>query len=483
MAEGSVIRELVTLLGFDIDEKTLKTYEVRIAEARKHLRRMAIAAGVAGAAIASIAVKTARAGDDLVKTSQRLGLSIKALQEWRFVAERSGVATATFDMAMQRFGRRAAEAARGTGEAVKALAKLRVATKDANGNVREMDVLLEDALKSLSKIESPLERNALAMKLFDSEGVRVVQMLERGSEGIDLLRQRFRDLGGAIDEETAKLGVEAVDAWTDFRTALNGVIFAMGKELLPIVTKYLTLISDWLAKNQRMISVLGWATIGVVGLSAAVFAGIAAWKIYGAVVALVNAGLVLMAAKMIAIVALIAVVALLIQDVALFFRGGADTVTGRAVESLKAAVRVAIDYWMKIIIDFINNNVPAALFDVIVTAFADLTRLWGDFIRTIGAELSRLIEAVIPPPVLAFIKKTVSAGAGVISSPEKLITESTAQRLGTIAGGPGVGAVAGALVRITINQSPGQTAGGVVSAVVSKLVGAGVSVPLNGLAP
>jgi hypothetical protein len=48
---------------------------------------------------------------------------VDALQELRFAAKASGIEHQTLDMALQRFTRRAAEAAQGTGEAKDALAQ------------------------------------------------------------------------------------------------------------------------------------------------------------------------------------------------------------------------------------------------------------------------------------------------------------------------------------------------------------------------
>lgn len=479
MAERSIVRELVTLLGFDVDEKTLKSYELRMQEARRAMRRFAIAAGIAGGAIAGIARRTARAGDNLVKTSQRLGLSVQALQEWRFVAERSGVATATFDMAMQRFGRRAAEAARGTGEAVKALARLRVQVKDSNGRVREMDALLQDALEALAAIESPLERNALAMKLFDSEGVRVVQMLEQGSEGMALLRKRFRDLGGAISDQTAQLGVEAVDAWKDFTTALNGVIFAMGEQLLPTLIEALTGLADWIAKNQSLVRWIGWVTIGVIALTAAVYAGIAAWKLWAALIALINAGLFLMIAKFAVIGAFLGLLILLAQDIGMFLTGGGETVTGRAIQGLKAAVKVAIDYWKNLIIDYIQNDISdAALANM--RSFSDAVKQKILAIIEIAREK---LKGLIPQSVLDAIEWLAGGGREGTATAEQQLLAARAQRfaqLNTPAQVQARGAITN--VEITVNQAPGETSETVVRDISKVLIGKGITTPLVGLA-
>ena len=54
------------------------------------------------------------AADAIGKTADKIGVGVEALQELRFAAKASGVEQQTLDMALQRFTRRAAEAAQGT---------------------------------------------------------------------------------------------------------------------------------------------------------------------------------------------------------------------------------------------------------------------------------------------------------------------------------------------------------------------------------
>jgi hypothetical protein len=176
------VRELITKLGFVVDDKKIEAFDKRVAALKTNLFRLVKVAAVVGGAITAVAFRTAKAGDELAKTSRRLGLGVKALQEWRFAAQRAGIESRTFDMAVQRFGRRVAEASRGQGEARDALAEMGIQLTDVNGQLRDSDVLLTESLIALSKQENEFRRNALAMKLFDSEGVRMVQLASAGWE-------------------------------------------------------------------------------------------------------------------------------------------------------------------------------------------------------------------------------------------------------------------------------------------------------------
>lgn len=485
MPESSIVRELVTLLGFDADDKALKKYEERIVKVKKNLTRFTIVAGLAGAAITAIARQTAIAGDTLLKTSQRLGMSTKALQEWRFIAERSKISAESMDTVLEGFVLRMGEIARfGTGAALPALQLLDVQLRDSTGALRDIDDVMTESLKKLAAWGNVAERNALATKLFGAEGTALVLALANGEEGIESLRERFAELGGEMDAQTAQLGVDAMNAWTDFRTALNGVIFAMGKQLLPMLTRLINTVAEWLAKNHKLISTIAWVTLGVASLTATVFAGLVVWHTWAAAIALVNTGLVLMVAKAAAIIAIIAALALLGEDIGLFLRGGADTVTGRAIGGLKAAVAVAIDFWKREIINFVTVTLPAKITKAVEELFTTLEWYWNGFVELVKSA----IDAVIPPEVREVIKQLAGFGGGAQGlgmqgeqttafaglTPQQAALWLRQQGPVGVQGGP-------AEVNINISQTPGETGAGVAVRVAESLLGEGVTTPLNGL--
>jgi hypothetical protein len=77
--------------------------------------------------LAALVDRSISAANALGKTADTIGVGVEALQELRFAAKASGVEQQTLDMALQRFTRRAAEAAMGTGEAKDALAQMGIA--------------------------------------------------------------------------------------------------------------------------------------------------------------------------------------------------------------------------------------------------------------------------------------------------------------------------------------------------------------------
>lgn len=238
----------IAALGKRFSELQTRVVGVKDAVVRLGLRLAALGAGTIGGLYA-LSNSTAAAGDEIAKTAERIGFGVEALQEFRYAADRSGVSAGTFDTAMQRFGRRAAEAANGTGEAREALKKLGLELTDAQGKMRPVEDLFLDAADALSKIEDPLTRNALAMKLFDSEGVKLVQMMKDGSAGIEELREEARQMGLVLSEDAARGAESFIDAQTNLSAAMSGLKNIIGAELMPVFTDLMNQSATWLASN------------------------------------------------------------------------------------------------------------------------------------------------------------------------------------------------------------------------------------------
>lgn len=177
--------------------------------------------GVAGAAGFGMLVKSSLdATDSLAKTARKIGTTTEALARMRYAAELTGVTTSTMDMALQRFTRRTAEAAKGTGEAKGALRELNIDAKAM------LSLPLDEQMKELSKafetVKTPADKVRLAMKLFDSEGVALVNTLGLGKEALTEMMGEADALGIVLSSSAAQGVEDANDAFTRLKTLLRG---------------------------------------------------------------------------------------------------------------------------------------------------------------------------------------------------------------------------------------------------------------------
>jgi lambda family phage tail tape measure protein len=193
--------------------------------------------------LAALVDRSISAANAIGKTADQIGLGVEALQELRFAAKASGVEQQTLDVALQRFTRRAAEAAQGTGEAKDALAQMGIALRDQSGNLRSSEDLLGDVADAFARIEDPAERVRLAFKLFDSEGVALVNLLHGGSDALDEMRERARDLGIVLDEHLVRDAERARTELDTLSQVISANLTRAALEAAPVIAD----LSSWLA--------------------------------------------------------------------------------------------------------------------------------------------------------------------------------------------------------------------------------------------
>ncbi|MDJ0792443.1 MAG: phage tail tape measure protein [Acidimicrobiia bacterium] len=182
-----------------------------IGKSLTRISRISLGGALSVGGLTALAQRSIQTADALGKTADRLGLTVEAFQEYQFAAEQSGINSRTFETAIQRLGRRFAEADKGVGAAKDAFEELGISTRDANGNLKTIDDLLPELADAFSQVNTQLERNRLAFKLFDSEGVAFVNLLREGSQGLNELREQARESGIVIREDLVRGAEEAND--------------------------------------------------------------------------------------------------------------------------------------------------------------------------------------------------------------------------------------------------------------------------------
>ena len=199
--------------------------------------------GVAGVAGFGLLVRSSlNATDSLAKTASKIGTTTEALSALRYAADITGVATTTMDMALQRFTRRAAEAAKGTGEAKGAIRELGINAKVLNNMPLDQRMLvLADAF---GKVENESDRLRLAFKLFDSEGAALVNTLGLGRDGLKDLLGEAKTLGLVMSSDAAEGVEDANDAITRLKGLFKGIRDQIVAKLAPAIEGLATAFKD-----------------------------------------------------------------------------------------------------------------------------------------------------------------------------------------------------------------------------------------------
>jgi hypothetical protein len=195
--------------------------------------------GVAGAAGLVLLVRSAlKTVDAIAKMSSRLGIATDKLIGLQFAAKLAGIEANTMNLGLQRMVRRIAEAAQGTGEAQAALKELGLSAQA----LAEMtpDEALRRVADALRLVKSQSDRVRLAFKLFDSEGVALVNMLKNGAAGLNAMQAEAKALGLTLTTIEAAQIEEANNAISRMTALLTG----FGRQLTAQLAPFMTVIVD-----------------------------------------------------------------------------------------------------------------------------------------------------------------------------------------------------------------------------------------------
>src|SRR5690606_36076611 len=223
--------------------------------------------GLAGAIAGAFAVDAIvgfvgglfKEADALAKVSAGLGLMPRELQELEHAAGLSGVATEQMRAALALLQKGAADAARGTGRAKDVFAKLGLELKNQDGTLKTTGRLFDEVVEKVSGIENTTERAGLLNKIFGDSYVRLVPLLDEGSEGIRRLRAEVEELGFAYDEAFLENAQAFNDNFDRMKLAIRGVAIQAIGPLLPKLVDFaqkatglVKSIREWM-QNSRML--------------------------------------------------------------------------------------------------------------------------------------------------------------------------------------------------------------------------------------
>jgi hypothetical protein len=247
------IRELLTKLGVDADTEQVLKFDAALGIAKKSAEFATFAVRQLTDATFGLVVATAQQGDEAAKAGARTATTAEEYQELSFAAGRAGASTEQLEVALKTLARTSVEAARGAGEAKDTYARMKIAVKDANGQIKPQVQLLGEVADGFKVFKTDAERAEAAQRIFGEGGTALLPLLKQGALGINALRQEARDLGFVLDNEASAASEQFTDRMTDVRLVLVGLRNQIGKQLLPVFTQLLGGFRDFVLINRQII--------------------------------------------------------------------------------------------------------------------------------------------------------------------------------------------------------------------------------------
>ena len=225
------------------------------------LRGIGIGAVAAVTGLGKLITSTAAYGDELAKTSRRMGISSASLEKLRFIAERQGVSNEVLQKGLDKMKIALGEAARtANGPYAQAFRALGIDQKKFRA------LKPEDQLKrmatAMNGLKDDTERTHKAYLLFGQRGLDMLKITEAGADGIQALGDQFDELGGAMGEKGTKSAEAFTDKLTNLKQAVGASLHKLGGSILPQVNGALDDLMTSLKSSDIDIKSIG-QTIGV----------------------------------------------------------------------------------------------------------------------------------------------------------------------------------------------------------------------------
>lgn len=233
------------------------------------------AAATAGTAVFGLATNAASTADEIDKMSQKIGISTEAYQEWSYVMGQNGMDVDKLSTGMKTLVAQMDSAASGTASAQENFDKLGISIYNADGSLKDQEVILNETMHALADMENGTEKARLATELFGKAGIEMMPMLNQGSEAMDELTQRAHDLGLVMSEDAVNAGVKLGDTIDDIKQSFAMIGTNLGSAVIPIIQQFADIIIANMPMIQEAIGALAPILADTVSMILPVFVELA----------------------------------------------------------------------------------------------------------------------------------------------------------------------------------------------------------------
>lgn len=163
-------------------------------------------------------------GDDIDKTSQKLGISSKAYQEWDAVLKHSGSSISALKPAMKQLDKSAIANS-------KSFEKLGISQKDLSKMSSEE--LFDATITGLQNVQDESDRTEIASDLLGRSYQELGPLLNTSAEDTQAMKDRVNELGGVMSDDAVKASARYQDSLQDMQTGFDSLGRNIATQFLP----------------------------------------------------------------------------------------------------------------------------------------------------------------------------------------------------------------------------------------------------------
>ena len=253
-----------------------KNFGSKVEAAGQALIPLSTAGAAVDVAIGTLAFKSGKAADELNTLSKQTGISTSTLQKYSAAADLVDVPLETMVNSQTKLTKSMAQAQDGAKKQTKAFDKLGIAVTDSNGELRDSNVVFDEVITALGKIENPTERAATAQKIFGNNAKELNSLIADGGETYQKVAKIYEDNDlSIVDQETLDNANKFNDAIDTIKLTAAAALSKVGTTLAASLAPALEKAVEWVSKLAGWFSKLSPTTLKVIAVIAGVVAGLA----------------------------------------------------------------------------------------------------------------------------------------------------------------------------------------------------------------
>jgi hypothetical protein len=243
---GKVIRSVSTKFTADISDfdKKMASFSKKMKNVSKDLssvgssmtKGITLPAMAVATGLGALVLKTAEYGDNIDEMSQRTGLSIKTLQQLKYVSGQVGVEFESVESSFAKFTTTMKGALTG-GKGSELFKALNIQLKDQAGNIRPVNELYMESIKKIGGLSDETLQSLAANELFGKSFESIIPLMRLSGSEMQTMMDKAVDLGLVMGDADVK----AMGALNDKITEVKSQFEAMG---MRIATKLLPVMED-----------------------------------------------------------------------------------------------------------------------------------------------------------------------------------------------------------------------------------------------
>ena len=200
------------------------------------------------------ATDVAAYGDEVDKTSQKLGISAQAYQEWDYVMQLAGTDMSSMTVGFKTLTNHIADATSGSESAIAMFESLGLTMEDLQSMSTEE--IFAATVSSLQNMEEGAERSALAVDLFGKSGQNMAALLNMSNEETEEAIALANEYGMVMSDDAVQASADYTDALTTLEKTFTGLKNNLMSQFLPSLTTVMDGLSAIFAGDETGITAI-----------------------------------------------------------------------------------------------------------------------------------------------------------------------------------------------------------------------------------